>query len=446
MKRNITRRRFVGTSVLAGASLGLFNTANAQETTSAKPAILGGAKAHDGSFPSWPIFDETEEAALSGVLKSARWGRLIGNRVVSFEEAFQKLTGAKHCVATSSGTTALVSSLGALGIGPGDEVLLTPYTFIATYNAIVLHYALPVFVDVDRDSFQMDAGKVAGRITTDTKAILPVHIGGSMPEMDVVMEHANKHKIPVIEDACQAHLSEWRGRSVGLSGLAGCFSFQASKNLTAGEGGMIVTNDADFAARCYNFQNHGQGRAVGGKTFTGERGANFRMTEFQGGLLLAQLTRLAAQAQKRDENAALLDKMLAEISGIQPSRPPRGCTRRSHHLYMFRYNPDAFAGLSRAKFVAALSKEGFPCSTGYVPLHVNPYVQALAQNPHYLKIYGKEKMAAWLQQNQCPVTDRLSQEALWFTQTTLLGSKSEMEQIAEAIRKIQKNAAEISRK
>ena len=185
---------------------------------------------------------------------------------------------------------------------------------------------------------------------------------------------------------------------------------------------------------------------MGGKSFSGERGANFRMTEFQGSLLLAQLTRLEAQAKTRDQNAALLDQMLGTIPGIKPARPPQGCTRRSHHLYMFRYDKEAFAGLPRAKFVAAMAKEGFPCSTGYISLLGDPYVQGLAQNPHYQRIYGKEKMANWLEQNRCRTTEKLSNEALWFTQTTMLGTKKEMEQIAEAIQRIQKNAAEIAKK
>jgi perosamine synthetase len=448
MNEKMTRRRFVGTTILAGAGMGLnFNPrANSAEAAAQKPAILGGPKRHQGSFPNWPVFDDHETQALNEVLRSGHWGRLNGSKVAEFEQAYQKLTGAKHCIATTSGTTSLLTSLGALGIGPGDEVILPPYTFIATYNAIVFHYALPVFADVDAASFQIDAGDVQRAITPATKAILPVHVGGATGDMEAILRAANGNQIPVIEDACQAHLAEWRGKFVGQSGLAGCFSFQASKNLTAGEGGMIVTNDDDFAARCYNFHNHGHGRSVDGKGFSGERGANFRMTEFQGGLLLAQLARLDAQARIRDENARLLDELLSQIPGIRPAVSPGGCTRSSHHLYMFRYDKDAFAGLSRAQFAAAMSKEGFTCSTGYSSLRADPYVQGLAKNPHYLRIYGKAAMANWLERNRCPITDKLSTEALWFTQTTLLGTKSEMEQIAESIRNIQRNASDIAKK
>lgn len=448
MKYNWTRRRFIGTSALIGTGLSFApgKTFAAEEKISSnKPAILGGEKAHAGAFPGWPKFDEREEQALLQALRSGKWGRLIGSKVNDFERAFADLTKAKHCVTTSCGTTALLTTLGALGIGPGDEVILPPYTFIATYNAVVFHYALPVFVDTDPETFQIDAGKVAAAITTQTKAILPVHIGGSAADMDKILSAAGPKKISVIEDACQAHLAEWRGRAVGNAGLAGCYSFQASKNMTAGEGGAIVTNDTEFANRCYNFHNHGHGRDVAGQNVSGERGANFRLTEFQGSLLLAQLTRLEELARTREQNAAYLTKLLQEIPGIQPARLHEGCTRSSHHLYMFRYQKEHFANLDRAKFIKALAREGINCSGGYTPLNTDPYVKALANNPHYQKIYGRKTMAKWQERNQCPVNDKLCAEAAWFTQTTLLGSRIEMEQIADAIRKIQAHAGEIGK-
>ena len=335
--------------------------------------------------------------------------------------------------------------MGASGIGPGDEVILPPYTFVATYNAIVLHYALPIFVDTDPETFQIDARKVSGEMTSATRAILPVHIGGTAADMDTILAAAKPKNIPVIEDACQAHLAEWRGKPVGNSGLAGCYSFQASKNATAGEGGAIITNDDEFANRCYNFHNHAHGRAVGGQNFSGECGANFRLSEFQGSILLAQLTRLGELARTREENAAYLTKLLQEVPGIEPARHHDGCTRSSHHLYMFRYRKEQFANLDRAKFVKALAAEGVNCATGYTPLNTDPYVKALAKNPHYQKIYGANTMAKWQERVQCPVNDKLCAEAAWFTQTTLLGSRIEMEQIAEAMRKIQSHAAEIAR-
>ena len=440
IKPKVSRRRFIGSAAVAGAglSLGLKNAFGAKgKTVANQPAILGGPKVRSGAFPGWPIWDAREEEALVQVLRSGKWGRGSGQRVAQFEKAFEKLAGAKHCVATSSGTTALMTSLGALGIGPGDEVILPPYTFVATYNVIVFHYALPVFVDTDPETFQMDARKISAAITAQTKAVLPVHLGGSAADMDAILNATNAGKIPVVEDACQAHLGEWRGRVVGNAGLAGCFSFQASKNLTAGEGGMIVTNDDAFAERCFNFQMQGHGH--------GDRAANFRMSEFHGGLLLAQLTRLEEQARTRDANAAYLTKLLNEIPGIKPARRHDGCTRSAWHLFMFRYQKEHFANLARAKFLEALAKEGIPCSAGYSSLNTDSYVTALAHNPHYQNVYGKNTMAKWVERNRCPVNDQLCHEAAWFTQSMLLGSKSDMEQIAEAMQKIQTHAGDIAK-
>ncbi len=201
-----------------------------------KPAKLGGPKAHPGSWPDWPVQDQTEQKALLDTLHSGQWFRGNGKQVAQFEEAYAKLTGAKHCLATSCGTSALTTVLGALDIGPGDEVITTPYTFVATYNVIVLNYALPIFVDTDLESFQIDATKIEAAITPQTKALLPVHIGGSPANLDKILEVGKRRHVPVIEDACQAHLAEWRGKKVGTLGLAGCLA-SGEQDLNSGDGG-----------------------------------------------------------------------------------------------------------------------------------------------------------------------------------------------------------------
>ena len=448
MKTAITRRCFLETTSLAGAglSLGLPKLA-AAETAVDTPAKLGGKPLCAG-FPGWPVFDQTEEKALLETLHSGQWYRGSGKAVSRFEDAYEKLTGAKHCLATASGTAALSTVLGALDVGPGDEVLLPPYTFVATYNVVVLNYALPVFVDTDIESFQMDAEKVEPAITNQTKVILPVHIGGSPVNLDRILEVGEKHKLPVIEDACQAHLAEWRGRKVGTWGLAGCFSFQASKNLNSGEGGAVLTNDDQFAEVCYNFHNQGRARQVSGYNFSysGTRGSNLRLCEFQGNLLVAQMSRVIEQTNRRTENAKYLSQMLSEIPGIKPAKLYEGVTRSAYHLYMFRYDKTSFAGLERSKFLAALNAEGVPCSGGYGVMNKDAYVSGLGKNKHYLKIYGEQRMKEWLEQNQnCPQNEKLCQQGVWFTQTMLLGPRTQMEQIAEAIRRIQKHASELAR-
>jgi dTDP-4-amino-4,6-dideoxygalactose transaminase len=276
---------------------------------------------------------------------------------------------------------------------------------------------------------------------------MPVHIGGTPADLDKLMAIAQKTRIPLIEDACQAHLAEWKGKKVGSYGLAGAFSFQASKNLNCAEGGAITTNDSDFAQTCYRFHNQGQGGHTTAYTpGTGTRATNLRLTEFQGNLLLAQMTRLQAQAKRRAENAAYLSAQLKEIKGIYPAKMYEGTTLSAFHLYMFRYDRQHFDGLSRETFLKALQAEGVPCSEGYGQMNRDTYVTGLAQNKHYLKIYGEKTMREWLERNQCPQNDKLTgEQAVWFFQNMLLGSRTDMDQIAAAIRKIKKNAKALTK-
>ena len=435
MPRTLTRRTFLGSAAGAGLALAIPPSSAAEPTVVRPPA----AKAAS----DWPLSDHRDEAALLAVLRSGKWGRTSGgaSRVKEFETAFASRMQARHCVATSSGTTALLTALGALNIGPGDEVIMPPYTFVATFNAITANFALPVFADTDAASFQIDPAKVSAAITPATKLLLPVHIAGSPADLDALSTLAKTRRITLLEDACQAPLAEWRGRPVGTVGLGGCFSFQASKNLTSGEGGAILTNDETFAHLCYDFHTPGGGK----KSASSGRGANYRLTEFQAAVLLAQMTRLEAQATTRDANAAYLSELLQKIPGITPAALAPGVTRSAWHLYMFHYESAKFAGLPRAKFIAALAKEGVAASSGYASLNTSAHVKALASNPHYQRLYGKDTMARWMDRNHCPVNDRLVEAAVWFGQTKLLGSRTDMEKIASAITSIQLRAGELAR-
>ncbi len=450
MRTKLSRRGFIERAATIGAGLAFVNIptiVSARNADQIKPAVLGGPKAFTGKVSGWPLIDTTEEKALLKVLHSKVWNRVAGKEVKSFEEQYAALLGAKHSLGVSSGTSALYVILGANGLGPGQEVILPVYTFIATYNVIVLNYALPVFVDTDIESFQIDANKIEAAITPQTKLIMPVHIGGTPCDLDKVLEVANKHNLPVLEDACQAHMAEWRGKKVGTLGMAGAFSFQASKNLNCGDGGAITTNSDDLIEACYRFHNQGRGSKSGlYNPGTGIRGTNMRLTEFQGAILLAQMARLAEQTEKRSANADYLTKLLNEIQGIMPAKQYPGTTKSAYHLYMFRYDENHFSGLSRDQFIKALSAEGISCSSGYTPMDKDKYIRDLAENEHYIKMYGKLKMREWLERNECPQNEKMTRQAVWFTQTTLLGSKKDMEQIAAAIRKIQKYAAEIKAK
>jgi dTDP-4-amino-4,6-dideoxygalactose transaminase len=435
MKNDVSRRGFLAATAVGAAF-----------AAGEKPAALGGPKIHTGKWPSWPVIDKTEEDAMLGVLNSRHWYRGGGKAVDAFEEAYAKLTGAKACLATANGTSALLTSLAALGIGPGDEVILPPYTFVATVNVVLMLNAMPVFVDSDRETMQIDPKKIEAAITPRTTLILPVHIGGSAADLDSILAIGKKRSIPVIEDACQAHLGEWRGKKLGTLGKAGCFSFQASKNLNSGEGGAILSNDPDFIEKCYAFHNNSRGRKAGGYDFRYmARGLNLRMTEFQAKLLLAQMTRLEKQSARRDQNAAYLTSMLREIPGIMPARLYEGNTRSAYHLYMFRYDKDKFAGLPRAKFLKAMSSEGVPCSGGYSPLNKEEYIKETIASKGYQRIFPKDEIARWERRTECPENDKLCTEAVWFTQTMLLAERADMEHIAAAIKKIQAWAPDLAK-
>jgi dTDP-4-amino-4,6-dideoxygalactose transaminase len=414
-------------------------------TEARKPAQLGGPPVRTAPFPGWPVIDAREDEALLDVLHGGKWYRGDGQTVNRFEKAYAELTGAGHCIATANGTSALFTSLAGLEVGPGDEVILPPYTFVATLNVIFLQHALPVFVDSDIETCQIDAGKIEDAVADRTAALLPVHLGGNPADLDTVMDVSRRRKIPVIEDACQAVMGEWRDRKLGTVGATGCFSFQASKNLNSGEGGAILTDDDELADRCYAFHNHSRPRRRGGFDYGSGRAANLRLTEFQAGLLLAQMTRLEEQAKTRDENAAHLTAQLDEIPGIRPARMYEGCTRNAYHIYMLRYEAEKFAGLSREAFMQALRAEGVPCSSGYRPLNKETLITNTLASRAYRRIYPPELLADWAERNRCPVNDRLCEEAVWFGQTMLLGPRSDMDDIATAVQKIHAAAPDLAR-
>lgn len=432
--------RFTRRKVLLGAVMGTVSLGAApRRKVEEKLALLGGAPVRKKGFPSWPVIGEREEKRWMDVLRARRWFRFDGNQVRTFETEWAKHLGAKHALAVANGTSALMTALNALDIGPGDEVLVPPYTFVATINAVLLQHALPVFVDSDLETFQMNARKVEQAITPRTACILPVHLGGAAADLDTLLAVANRRKLPVIEDACQAHGAEWRGKKVGTWGDMGCFSFQASKNLNSGEGGAVTTNKPELYERCFAF--HNQGNAPSGAQFAKPGiGCNLRMTEFQGALLLEQLTRLEEQSRLRETNASYLTAQLKQIPGIQPATMYEGCTRNAYHLYMFRYDKAQFADVPRGKFLEAMHAEGIPCSGGYAPLNKSVGLKNVLESRAFKAIYSEKQLADYHERNRCPVNAQLCEQAIWLSQTMLLGDKSDMDQIAEAVRKMHKQA------
>jgi len=442
-KKDLTRREFLNAasvaSLAAAASASIPAYANAGKNA-AKPAILGGKPVRTKPFPGWPVWDKSAEESVLSILRSGNWYRGRGNTVTKFEEKYAELMGVKRCVCTVNGTNALLTALHILDIGVGDEVIVSPYTFIATYNVVFGSCALPVFADTDPETFQINPDKIEERITENTRAILPVHILGLPANMDKINAIAKKHNLVVIEDACQAWMAEWRGKKCGSVGDLGCFSFQNSKHLPCGEGGAVIGNDEKIMDRCYSY--HNCGRPFGSvKSTSGYPiiGTNRRMTEYQAAILLSQIKRLEKDAQKRTENADYLTSKIKNIPGILPAKLYDGVTRAAYHLYPFRYKKERFNNLPRNKFLSALRAEGVPCSGGYGPQYNDGLIEAALNSKNFKRSFSKERLDRYRKELDYPDNDQLCNEAVWFTQNLLLGTKSDMVDIADAILKIYEN-------
>lgn len=396
-----------------------------------KLAINGGTPVRRRPFPKWPIYDRLEQSAIQEVLKSRRWGCLDGNKVSEFENKFAKYQGAKFGICTVNGTASLRVALQALNVGAVDEVIIPAYTFVATASAILDVNAIPVFVDINENTYNIEPDKIEEAITERTKAIIPVHFAGMPSDMDRIMEIATKHNLFIIEDAAQAHGAEWKGRKVGAIGDIGCFSFQSSKNVTCGEGGILLCDDEELAKRCRAIVNHGR-REHAPWYMHYELGSNYRMTEFQAAILIAQLTRLDEQNKTRNDNGKYLTERLNKIEGIEPLNRDEHVTVHAYHLYIFKYDKKLFANASREQFVKALNAEGIPATTGYaMPLYRQPAFETIS--------FGKYNYSSL----HLPVSEAACKQSVWLPQNLLLGSKADMDDIVEAIEKIKLNAKEL---
>jgi dTDP-4-amino-4,6-dideoxygalactose transaminase len=441
MKNHLTRRAFVRTAAAGSAALAWMRSgrgAKAAAKGADKPAALGGTPVHRGGWPKWPEWRQSWEPKLLDVFRSGRWCCSGGGRqVADFEKAYADLLGATGCVTTTSGTTALLTALYVTGVDAGDEVIVSPYTFIASYNVILMQKALPVFADTDPATLTMDPASIESRITDRTRAILPVHIYGMPCEMDAINAVAKKHDLAVVEDACQAWLAEYRGKKCGTLGDLGCFSFQNSKHIPSGDGGAVTGNSQELIDRCQSY--HNCGRAVGSVQGSGcfTRGSNFRMTHYQAIMLQQQIEKLVLETQRRRENADYLTAGLKQIPGVDPVRLPED-SRAVWHLYAFRYDPEQFHGLSRGQFIKALRAEGVPCSGGYHEQYYDGLLDEAIESRGFRRLFSADRLKDYRDSfAELRGNKQVCESTVAFFQSMLLAEPSDMEHILEAIRRIQ---------
>ncbi len=452
-KESFTRRSFMKKSSVAAtgilfASAGISSFGSTIICENDKPAILGGTPVlPQGVVPGkkWPVWDDSDIQLYMEAFRNGKWSEFDGdekNYTKRFEKMYADLMGSRFCALTNSGTNALEAAQRALDIGPGDEVITQTNTFIATAQSSLNLFALPVFVDSDPETFQMDADRIEERINERTRAILPVHIGGSAANMDKILAVARKHKLFVIEDACQAHMGEWKGKKLGSLGDMGCFSFQAFKSLCGGEGGAVIGNDELLLARAGGYTNNGRDPHGKNRDFTG---ANQRMTPFVAAVLMGQIRRLEALCRLRDENAQHLEKLLSEIKGVRPVMKYEGQTRRAYYEYQLIYDKGFFSGLPKGKFRKAMAAEGIELGNGIdSSLHSSPEIEAYLTSGSFKRIYSKERLDKYRRENNCPVNEKIEKETgLSLPQSNFHGTKKDMEDIVGAIVRIQKHAADM---
>jgi len=448
MKKNLTRREFIRTGAAGAVAFSLPSARRGSAMSAAqsdKPAILGGTPVHQGGWLPWPQWREAWEPKMLEVYRSGKWFRLSGHCVTDFETAYAQLLGARKCLATASGTTALQVSLHVMGVDAGDEVITSPYTFIATYNAILSAHALPVFADTDPATLTMDPASIESRITERTRALMPVHIFGMPCDMDPINAVARKHNLPVIEDACQAWLAEYRGKKCGTIGDLGCFSFQESKHIPSGEGGAVTSMSEELIDRANAFHNCGRpnGTVKGKGNFT--RGMNYRMTEPQAMLLLQQFDKLQTETAGRRESADYLSANLAKIPGITPMRMPEG-GRAVWHLYAFRYDAAQWNGLPRDKFMKALTAEGVPCSSVYGEQYNDGLLDEAIASRGFKRLWSAERLRAYRASfAELKGNAQVCATTVAIGQNMLLAPRPDIDHIIAAVRKLQAHSGELAK-
>ncbi len=403
-------------------------------------AILGGKPTRTTSFPEWPVHDQRDVEAVTAVVKSGRWGGFPypGPQTAEFARRFAELQGGGYAVPMANGTVTMEVALRAANIGWGDEVIVPAYTFQATAAAPMAAGAIPVIADIDPETYCLDPKAVEYAITPRTKAVIVVHLGAEMADMDAILEIAETHGLIVIEDCAHAHGAKWRGRGAGTIGHFGSFSLQSSKTLTAGEGGVLICRTPELAARASSIIDCGRPKDAEEKDYT--MGANYRMTEFQAALGNVAIERFPEQARQREEMAAYMDEALSEIPGIRLLKRDERHTTRSFYRYIFTINPEVF-GAEHDVVCAALEAEGIPCWEGYKAMHhydlFQPRLSRLAVPSAFPQYFDFEKMGLPEAERAC------EHEAVWLEESIFRAGREGVDDAVAAIKKVQAHSAEL---
>ncbi len=403
-----------------------------------KLALFGGEPVRKEPYPQWPVFDERDIEAVTAVLRSGRWGGYPypGPQTASFCEEFAAMQGGGYAVAMANGTVTMEVALRAADIGWGDEVIVPAYTFQATAAAPMAAGAIPVIVDVDPETYCIDPAAIEAAITPRTKAIIAVHLGAQMADMDAIMAIAERHNLIVIEDCAHAHGATWRGRGAGTIGHFGSFSLQSSKILTTGEGGVLLCCTPDLAARAASIIDCGRPHDEAGTGYT--MGANYRMTELQAALGRVGLQRFPDQVKQRQEALAYLEESLSEVPGVRLLKRDLRHTTRSFYRYIFAIDPQVF-GAEHDEVCYALAAEGIPCWNGYPAMHHYDLFQ-----PGLSKLPVPSAFPEYFRFDQIslPEAERACEhEAVWLDESVFRDGRRGIDDAVAAIRKIQANAA-----
>jgi len=410
-----------------------------------KLAITGGKTLRKTPFARWPIATKGEAAALKDVLESTLWGGqpFPGKHAAAFAAKFAKVHTAKYAQCVNTGTVAIQAALKAIGIRPGDEVIVPAYTWEGTVGPVLLVNAVPVFVDVDPETYCLDAKLIEKAITPKTKAILPVHLGMRFADMDEILRVAAKHKLKVVEDCAHAHGGMWKGKGAGSMGDMGAFSFQSSKLITSGEGGAVITNNLEYMELVQSYINAGRA-SLTDKYKKRIIGFNYRLGEFQAAVLGAQLERMPKQSAIRKKNMKRFEARLQKTAGIGLLKPDPRITRLAPYGYVIKYFAEKVKEIPRAAFVAAMQLEGVHCDgLFYEPVYKSSLFPVDATDFPALS-WGREKPLDLRSMYSCPESERAAyHEAVWFPHQHFLGTTKDVDDIADAIQKVLENIEEL---